>query len=163
MIVINPVGAGGLPLSKLALANATSADVLSGKKFYSQDKTLKTGTRPKGTLRMVTGTFEAFDTVSNSDSSKKTKTINVGFKPSYLIFEARNSSAANVMCGHLDGSSNCFAMYGSYYNGYFWNAGAPVELADNGFIVSNRGSLYGGGAPFSTQFGSTIRYYAFGE
>lgn len=44
MIVVNPVGAGGLTLSKLALANAAVADVLSGKKFYSQDKTLKTGT-----------------------------------------------------------------------------------------------------------------------
>lgn len=34
---------GGLSKSKLALADATTADVLVGKKFYSGDKTLKTG------------------------------------------------------------------------------------------------------------------------
>ena len=42
MIVVNPVGAGGLTLSKLALANAVAANMLSGKKFYSGDKVLKT-------------------------------------------------------------------------------------------------------------------------
>lgn len=35
---------GGLTKSKLALANATAGDVLSGKKFYAGDKTLKEGT-----------------------------------------------------------------------------------------------------------------------
>ena len=161
MIVVNPTMGGGLSGAKLALANATSADVLRGKKFYSQDKKLKTGTRPKGTLRMVTGTFKTFDTISDSESTKETKTINIGFRPAYLIFEAKSSG--NVMCGHLDGSSNCFAMHSSYYDGYFWNAGEPVTLTSDGFTVNNLRSLYGSGAPFSTQFGSTIRYYAFGE
>lgn len=35
---------GGLSNSKLALANTNPEDVISGKKFYSGDKTLKTGT-----------------------------------------------------------------------------------------------------------------------
>lgn len=35
---------GGLTKSKLALADATAGDVLSGKKFYAGDKVLKTGT-----------------------------------------------------------------------------------------------------------------------
>lgn len=37
-------GAGGLTNTKLALANAVESDVLSGKKFYSKNKELKTGT-----------------------------------------------------------------------------------------------------------------------
>lgn len=35
---------GGLSTSKLALANAATGDVLTGKEFYAGDKTLKTGT-----------------------------------------------------------------------------------------------------------------------
>ena len=38
------MGGGGLTNSKLALADASSEDVRSGKKFYSGDKQLKTGT-----------------------------------------------------------------------------------------------------------------------
>lgn len=34
---------GGLTKSKLALADATAGDVLSGKKFYAGDKVIKTG------------------------------------------------------------------------------------------------------------------------
>ena len=44
MDLLNPAAGGGLSKAKLALATATPADVLNGKKFYSQDKTLKTGT-----------------------------------------------------------------------------------------------------------------------
>lgn len=38
-----PYTPGGLGNSNLKLADATTADVLAGKKFYSGDKTLKTG------------------------------------------------------------------------------------------------------------------------
>jgi hypothetical protein len=40
---INFNGGGGLSLTKLALADADTGDVISGKKFYSGDKTIKTG------------------------------------------------------------------------------------------------------------------------
>lgn len=40
---INFNGGGGLSNSKLALATADTGDVISGKKFYSGDKSLKTG------------------------------------------------------------------------------------------------------------------------
>lgn len=40
---INFNGGGGLSHSKLALATADTGDVISGKKFYSGDKSLKTG------------------------------------------------------------------------------------------------------------------------
>ena len=38
---------GGLTVAKLKLANAKSSDVISGKKFYAEDKILKTGTLEK--------------------------------------------------------------------------------------------------------------------
>ena len=40
---INFNGGGGLSLTKLALATADTGDVIAGKKFYSGDKTIKTG------------------------------------------------------------------------------------------------------------------------
>lgn len=40
---INFNGGGGLSITKLALATADTGDVISGKKFYSGDKTIKTG------------------------------------------------------------------------------------------------------------------------
>lgn len=40
---VNFNGGGGLSLTKLALATADTGDVISGKKFYSGDKSLKTG------------------------------------------------------------------------------------------------------------------------
>lgn len=48
---INFNGGGGLSLSKLALATADTGDVISGKKFYSGDKTIKTGSiLPRNTV-----------------------------------------------------------------------------------------------------------------
>lgn len=48
---INFNGGGGLSNSKLALATADTGDVISGKKFYSGDKSLKTGSiLPRNTV-----------------------------------------------------------------------------------------------------------------
>ena len=48
---INFNGGGGLSIAKLALATADTGDVISGKKFYSGDKALKTGEiRPRNTV-----------------------------------------------------------------------------------------------------------------
>ena len=45
---------GGLSRSKLALATATAADVVSGKTFYAGDKTIKTGKMPAESVRYLT-------------------------------------------------------------------------------------------------------------
>ena len=48
---INFNGGGGLSIAKLALATADTGDVISGKKFYSGDKSLKTGSiLPRNTV-----------------------------------------------------------------------------------------------------------------
>lgn len=48
---INFNGGGGLSITKLALATADTGDVISGKKFYSGDKTIKTGSiLPRNTV-----------------------------------------------------------------------------------------------------------------
>lgn len=48
---INFNGGGGLSITKLALATADTGDVISGKKFYSGDKTLKEGSiLPRNTV-----------------------------------------------------------------------------------------------------------------
>ncbi len=48
---INFNGGGGLSLTKLALATADTGDVISGKKFYSGDKTIKKGSiLPRNTV-----------------------------------------------------------------------------------------------------------------
>ncbi len=54
MIVVNPLGGGGLSNAKLALADAAADDVLAGKKFYSGSKELQTGTN---TTKPVLKTF----------------------------------------------------------------------------------------------------------
>ena len=66
---INFKPGGGLSNSRLALANATAADVAEGKTFYAGDKTLKTGTLvpykyATGTVRMpLNKTPQVGDTV----------------------------------------------------------------------------------------------------
>ena len=66
---INFKSGGGLSNSRLALANATAADVAEGKTFYAGDKTLKTGTLvpykyATGTVRMpLNETPQVGDTV----------------------------------------------------------------------------------------------------
>ena len=49
---VNFKSGGGLSASKLALATAAAADVLSGKTFYAGDKEIKTGSLQKGLTRV---------------------------------------------------------------------------------------------------------------
>lgn len=118
MIVVNPIMGGGLSNAKLALADAVAANVLSGKKFYSGDKVLKTGalslaatatpadvvsgktffagsttkktgTRSSGTIQKVSGSFPALD--ANS-TTKNSHTITLPMSPELIIFYSNDSS-----------------------------------------------------------------------
>ena len=60
------MGGGGLTNSKLALADAQAADVRSGKKFYSGDKQIKTGTLADVTQATPTITVAAAGKITAS-------------------------------------------------------------------------------------------------
>lgn len=77
---INFNGGGGLSITKLALATADTGDVISGKKFYSGDKSLKTGSiLPRNTVGQngTVGISQYFPEVAVSKAnSNNTQTNN---------------------------------------------------------------------------------------
>lgn len=77
---INFNGGGGLSLTKLALATADTGDVISGKKFYSGDKSLKEGSiLPRNTVGQngTVGISQYFPDVAVSKAnSNNTQTNN---------------------------------------------------------------------------------------
>ena len=75
MIVINPIMSGELSNAKLTLADATAADVASGKKFYAGSKELKTGTLTAWKVVSGSGQIPLYSSATS---------VTLGFKPSYM-------------------------------------------------------------------------------
>lgn len=76
---INFNGGGGLSLTKLALATADTGDVISGKKFYSGDKSLKEGSiLPRNTVGQngTVGISQYFPDVAVSKANSNNTQIN---------------------------------------------------------------------------------------
>ena len=76
---INFNGGGGLSIAKLALATADTGDVISGKKFYSGDKSLKTGSiLPRNTVGQngTVGISQYFPDVAVSKANSNNTQIN---------------------------------------------------------------------------------------
>lgn len=72
--VLNP--SNGLSSSKLKSATATPADVISGKTFYSGDKTLKSGTRSSSFTHVTFSLSEAtsaYDTVTSNSTTNQSE------------------------------------------------------------------------------------------
>ena len=88
---INFNGGGGLSNTKLALATADTGDVISGKKFYSGDKSLKTGSiLPRNTVGQngTVGLSQFLPEVAVSKAnSNNTQTNNNLDKVSRLCFQ----------------------------------------------------------------------------
>lgn len=88
---INFNGGGGLSITKLALATADTGDVISGKKFYSGDKTIKTGAiLPRNTVgeNGAVGLSQFLTGVAVSQAnSKNTQTNNNLDRVSRLCFQ----------------------------------------------------------------------------
>lgn len=96
---INFNGGGGLSIAKLSLATADTGDVISGKKFYSGDKSIKTGSiLPRNTVGQ-NGT--------------------VGLSRYYTDVAVSKANSYNTQTNNnLDGVSRlCFQPPAGFYNG----------------------------------------------
>ena len=151
---VNFKSGGGLSNSRLALANATAADVAEGKTFYAGNKTLKTGTLVP--YKYATGTA-----AWTNQSSGFTVTVEVGFRPSMIAFYSRKSESGSVksIVGWAYNSStsnpNYFTgmimmnvdIYSSHptYAGYL---GEYISVTDTSFTVKSiTGSYVDAGDP----------------
>jgi len=93
--LLNPAAGGGLSNAKLQLANAAASDVLSGKKFYSKDKTLKTGTFS------LAATATPEDVVSGKtffagSTTKKMGSYSAGTSGSFTIGSNQSSATFDI-------------------------------------------------------------------
>ena len=140
---------GGLSNSRLALANATAADVAEGKTFYAGNKTLKTGTLVP--YKYATGSAKWGD----DGSGNRGFTVEVGFRPSMIAFYSLKSESGSVksIVGWAYNSStstpNFFTgmimmnidIYSSHptYTGFL---SSYVSVTDTGFTIKSISTLY---------------------
>ena len=127
MDLLNPAAGGGLSNAKLALANAAASDVLSGKKFYSKDKTLKTGTFS------LAATATPEDVVSGKtffagSTTKKTGNYSAGTSGSFTI--GRNQSSATFDIGFVPNAAyvNFSTSDGLEYAAFMGVTGSPYPV-----------------------------------
>lgn len=122
---INFNGGGGLSLTKLALATADTGDVIAGKKFYSGDKSLKTGSiLPRNTVGQ-NGT--------------------VGISRYYTDVAVSKANSDNTQTNNnLDGVSRlCLQPPAGFYNGTsyvgetFANVASAIGLTASKLCVGN--------------------------
>ena len=146
---VNFKAGGGLSNSRLALANATAADVAEGKTFYAGNKTLKTGTLVP--YKYATGSAKWGD----DGSGNRGFTVEVGFRPSMIAFYSRKSESGSVksIVGWAYNSStstpNFFTgmimmnidIYSSHptYTGFL---SSYVSVTDTGFTIKSISTLY---------------------
>lgn len=96
---------GGLSNKKLALADATANDVLSGKKFYAGDKTLKTGTF---TMKLVAinNIFVNGKTASSRSTSFTVQRNGFGFISIVMGLPKNGNKSVSCTCGGRSVSLN---------------------------------------------------------
>lgn len=148
---INFNGGGGLSNTKLALATADTGDVISGKKFYSGDKTLKTGEiLPRNTVGQngTVGISQYFPEVAVSKAnSNNTQTNNnldgvsrLCLQPPAGFYDgnsyvgetfAKVASAIGLTAGKLCVGNTVLGVNGAGVTKAVWNGSIPNDTSSH--------------------------------
>lgn len=148
---INFNGGGGLSLTKLALATADTGDVISGKKFYSGDKSLKKGAiLPRNTVgeNGTVGISQYFPEVAVSKAnSNNTQTNNNLDRVSRLCLQppagfydgnsyvgetfAKVASAIGLTAGKLCAGNTVLGVNGAGVTKAVWNGSIPNDTSSH--------------------------------
>lgn len=153
---INFNGGGGLSLTKLALATADTGDVISGKKFYSGDKSLKTGAiLPRNTVGQngTVGISQYFPEVAVSKAnSANTQTNNNLDGVSRLCLQplagfydgnsyvgetfAKVASAIGLTAGKLCVGNTVLGVKGAGVTKALWNGSIPNDYSTHSMATT---------------------------
>lgn len=146
---INFNGGGGLSNTKLALATADTGDVISGKKFYSGDKTLKTGEiLPRNTVGQngTVGISQYFPEVAvskaNSDNTQTNNNLDgvsrLCLQPPAGFYDgnsyvgetfAKVASAIGLTAGKLCAGNTVLDVKGTGVTKAVWNGSIPNDTS----------------------------------
>lgn len=146
---INFNGGGGLSLTKLALATADTGDVISGKKFYSGDKTLKTGEiLPRNTVGQngTVGISQYFPEVAvskaNSDNTQTNNNLDgvsrLCLQPPAGFYDGNSyvgetfskvASAIGLTAGKLCAGNTVLGVNGAGVTKAVWNGSIPNDTS----------------------------------
>ena len=147
---INFKPGGGLSNSRLALANATAADVAEGKTFYAGDKVLKTGTLMP--YKYATGTVR----ISKNESPDVGDTVvtisGIGFRP-FIVVVSSYQAVQNygywpcmITCVNEINSNTRLvgelAFVGGLTNGYrdaIWHVGMTAQEGSATIKITGQG------------------------
>lgn len=153
---INFNGGGGLSLTKLALATADTGDVIAGKKFYSGDKSLKTGSiLPRNTVGQngTVGISQYFPEVAVSKAnSNNTQTNNNLDRVSRLCLQppagfyngesyvgetfAKVASAIGLTAGKLCVGNTVLDVRGTGVTKAVWNGSIPNDTSTHSLATT---------------------------
>lgn len=153
---INFNGGGGLSNTKLALATADTGDVISGKKFYSGDKTLKTGEiLPRNTVGQngTVGISQYFPEVAVSKAnSNNTQTNNnldgvsrLCLQPPAGFYDgnsyvgetfAKVASAIGLTAGKLCVGNTVLGVNGTGVTKAVWNGSIPNDTSTHSLATT---------------------------
>lgn len=153
---INFNGGGGLSNTKLALATADTGDVISGKKFYSGDKTLKTGEiLPRNTVGQngTVGISQYFSEVAVSKAnSNNTQTNNnldgvsrLCLQPPAGFYDgnsyvgetfAKVASAIGLTAGKLCAGNTVLGVNGAGVTKAVWNGSIPNDTSTHSLATT---------------------------